>query len=416
MSPANAALTVVICIDHASVTGGQAKVAIDSALGLLAHGARPIVFAAAAPVDQRLLEAGIEVVCLGQHDLLGNPSRAAAALQGTWNVHAATALSELLKRLPPDNTIVHVHGWAKALSPSIAQPIAASGLPAVYTTHEYFLFCPNGGFYNYQSNEVCRLTPLSAACVATHCDSRNYPRKLWRSARLAVAQHYARLPRIFSDFICISNYQQQIVAPYLPKGGRVHRISNPIEAQDLGPKPNPASGDVIFVGRLSAEKGALLLAQACERAGLSPLMVGDGPIAGELRARFPGVRMLGWRSPQQAREHMRAARALIFPSLWYEGQPLTVLEAKAMGTPVVVSDVCAGREEIEHGVSGLWFKSGDVGSLTEAIERLKDDALATRLSKGAYESFWRDPPTLKRHVERVTAVYCGMLDRSRAAA
>jgi glycosyltransferase involved in cell wall biosynthesis len=413
---ADAPLTVVICIDHGSVTGGQAKVAIDSALGLKAHGARPIVFAAAAPVDQRLFDAGIEVICLGQHDLLGNPSRAAAAMQGTWNARAASKLSELLARLPRGNAIVHVHGWAKALSASIAQPIAASALPAVYTMHEYFLFCPNGGFYNYQTNQVCRLTPLSPACVATHCDSRNYSRKLWRSARLAVARHYARLPRIFSDFICISNYQEQIVAPYLPAGARVHRVSNPIEAKDLGPKRNAASGDIVFVGRLSPEKGALLLAQACERAGLSPIMVGDGPVAGELRARFPGVRMLGWRTPEQAQEHMRAARALIFPSLWYEGQPLTVLEAKAMGTPVIVSDICAGREEIEDCVSGLWFKSGDVDSLTEALERLKDDALAARLSKGGYDSFWRDPPTLARHVERVMAVYRGMLERSRAAA
>jgi glycosyltransferase involved in cell wall biosynthesis len=416
MSPANAPLTVVICIDHASVTGGQAKVAIDSALGLKAHGARPIVFAAAAPVDQRLLDAGIEVVCLGQHDLLGNPSRAAAALQGTWNAAAAMRLAELLAKLPQDKTIVHVHGWAKALSPSIAQPISASGLPAVYTIHEYFLFCPNGGFYNYQSNETCRLTPLSPACVATHCDSRNYPRKLWRSARLAVAQQYARLPRIFSNYICISNYQEQIVAPFLPRGVDVHLISNPIEAQDLGPKQNPASGDVIFVGRLSPEKGALLLGEACERAGVSPAIIGDGPAADELRARFPNVRMLGWQDPVQVREHMRAARALVFPSLWYEGQPLTVLEAKAMGTPVIVSDICAGREEIEHGVSGLWFKSGDADALATALERLKDDALTARLSQGAYESFWRDPPTLARHVERIMAVYHSMLESRRAAA
>jgi glycosyltransferase involved in cell wall biosynthesis len=416
MPPANAPLTVVICIDHASVTGGQAKVAIDSALGLKAHGARPIIFASAAPVDRRLFDAGIEVVCLGQHDLLGNPSRAAAALQGTWNACAATALAELLSRLPRNRTIIHVHGWAKALSPSIAQPIAASGLPAVYTIHEYFLFCPNGGFYNYQTNEICRLTPLSPACVATHCDSRNYPRKLWRSARLAVARQYARLQRLFSDYVCISSYQREIVAPYLPRGANVHLISNPIEAQDLGPKLNPASGDVIFVGRLSPEKGALLLAQACERVALSPLIIGDGPAGGELQARFPNVRMLGWRTPQQVREHMRAARALVFPSLWYEGQPLTVLEAKAMGTPVIVSDICAGREEIQDGASGLWFKSGDVDALANALQRLKDDALTARLSQVAYESFWRDPPTLERHVERILAVYQAMLEKRRAAA
>jgi glycosyltransferase involved in cell wall biosynthesis len=415
MPSANAPLTVVICADHASVTGGQAKVAIDSALGLKAHRARPILFAAAPPVDQRLIDAGVEVVCLGQHDLLGNPSRAAAALQGVWNLTAEKKLAELLAGLPKGNTIVHVHGWAKALSPSIARPIAASGLPAVYTIHEYFLFCPNGGFYNYQTNEVCPLKPLSLACLSTNCDSRNYPRKLWRSARLAVAQTFARLPQTFSDFICISNYQQQIVAPCLPIGVRVHLVSNPVECQDLDPKENPASGDVIFVGRVSPEKGVLLLAQASAQAGVSPVIVGDGPSAGELRARFPHMQFLGWQAPERARELIRSARALVFPSLWYEGQPLTVLEAKAMGTPVIVSDICAGREEIEDGVSGLWFKSGDVNALARALERMKDDDFVSRLSNGAYESFWRDPLTLERHVKRIMAVYATMLDRRAAA-
>jgi glycosyltransferase involved in cell wall biosynthesis len=113
---------------------------------------------------------------------------------------------------------------------------------------------------------------------------------------------------------------------------------------------------------------------------------------------------------------MRAARALVFPSLWYEGQPLTVLEAKAMGTPIVVSDICAGREEVEDGASGLWFESGDAESLAAALSKLKDDALIERLSNGAYDAFWRDPPTLDRHVERILAVYAAMKERRRLAA
>jgi glycosyltransferase involved in cell wall biosynthesis len=416
MSRTQEALTVVICLDHASVTGGQAKVAIDSALGLKAIGARPIVFAAAPPIDQRLLDAGIEVICLGQYDLLGNPSRVAALVQGTWNRPAAAALSKLLARLPRERTIVHVHGWAKGLSPAIAGPIRASGLPAVFTIHDYFLFCPTGGFYNYQKHEVCTLTPMSIACIATHCDARNYPRKLWRTGRLAMAQQFAGMLRVFSDYVCISGYQEQIIAPYLPKGAAVHRVSNPIDADDLGPKQNPAAGEAIFVGRLSPEKGAFLFAEAAARAGVTPTFIGDGPIADELRARFPNSVFLGWLGPAQVRDHMRAARALVFPSLWYEGQPLTVLEAKAMGTPVIVSDICAGREEIEDGVSGLWFKSADAGALTQALERIKDDALVARLSQNAYQSFWRDPPTRDAHIQRLTAIYRAMLERRRAAA
>jgi glycosyltransferase involved in cell wall biosynthesis len=409
-------LTVVICVDHACVTGGQAKVAIESALGLKQAGARPIFFAAVGPVDQKLADAGVETICLGQNDILSHPSLAGAAIQGIWNKEAAAALGALLSRLPRDNTIVHVHGWAKALSPSIAAPIRASGLPAIYTMHEYFLTCPNGGFYNYRKNEVCRLTPMSAACWATHCDSRNYPFKLWRNARLLVAQHVAGLPDIFSDIILISDMQEDLLAPYLPKRAGIHRVCNPIDVEPLGEKSAPAFGDAIFVGRLSPEKGVFLFAEAAARANVTPIFIGDGPIADELRARYPLARLLGWQSPEAVREAMRAARALVFPSLWYETQGMTALEAKAMGTPVIVADVCAAREQIEDGVSGLWFKSGDAASLAAALERMKDDGLVARLSKGAYESYWRAPPTLSRHITETQAVYRDMLARVHAPA
>lgn len=402
-------LTVVICADHGSITGGQAKVAIESALGLKQGSARVIFFAAAAPVDARLREAGVEVVCLGQTDLLGNASRAKAMLQGTWNSAASKALGELLAGLPKQNVIVHVHGWARALSPSIARPIAASGLPAVYTVHEYFLFCPNGGFYNYQKDEVCSLKPLSASCFATNCDQISYPRKIWRGGRLLMAKRLARLPAVFSDYICLSDFQRGVIGSYLPAGARVTRISNPIDAPDLGPKENPAAGEFIFVGRLSPEKGVFLFAEAAAKLGVPATFVGDGPLKEELRARFPNARLLGWQDSENVRQAMRAARALVFPSLWFEGQPLTVLEAKALGTPVIVADQCAGRDEIEDGVSGLWFASGDAGALAGAMSRLSDAGLVTRMSQAAYESYWRAPATLIRHVERLDALYRDML-------
>lgn len=282
MRQANQALNVVILVDHGFVSGGQSKVAIESALGLLAAGARPIFFCACGPVDPRLAAAGVETICLDQHDILDNPSRAAAALQGTWNREAAAAMKLLLASLPRENSIVHVHGWAKALSPSIGPAIRASKLPAVYTMHEYFLICPNGGFYNYQHDHVCHLTPMSGACWATNCNSRNYPFKLWRNARLLVAR-LAGLAESFADFILISDLQERLLAPYLPKDGMRHRVCNPVEAEALGPKNDPASGEVLFVGRLSAEKGALLFAQAAQTANITPVFIGDGPIAAQLR-------------------------------------------------------------------------------------------------------------------------------------
>ena len=402
-------LTVVILFDHAAVTGGQAKVAFDSAVGLKRAGHRPIVFAAVGPVSPLLAEHGIETVCLDQEDLVGNPSKLAAAQQGIWNLTAARALRDLLATLPPRSTIVHVHGWAKALSPSIAVPIRRSGLPAVYTIHEYFQFCPNGGFYNYQQHHVCELKPLSPSCWATNCDSRSYGRKLWRNVRLSVAKHAAHLPDVFSHYIAISDFQQAIVAPLVPRRATLLRIDNPVSVPDMGPKPDPASGDIIFVGRLSPEKGVFFYAEAARRAKLRPTFVGDGPIAGEIAQRYPEARLLGWQDAEGVRSAMRAARALVFPSFWYEGQPLTVLEAKSLGVPVIVSDACAGREEVEDGVTGLWFKSQDVPDLTRALEAMRDDERVAAMSHAAYAAYWRRPPTLDLHVERITAVYSQML-------
>lgn len=408
MASSPTSLTVVIVVDHAHVTGGQARVAFDSAIGLKRRGHDPIVFAASGPVAPELDAAGIRTVCLGQRDLVGNGSVLAAAAQGIWNARAASALGELLADVPRDRSLVHVHGWAKALSPSIAAPIAASGLPALYTLHEYSLMCPNGGLFNYRTEEPCRLKPLSAACWATDCDSRSYARKLWRGARHVVMDRVAHLPDCFSDIVTISRFQSEAVGHLLPASARVHLVSNPIGVAPQGHKPAGPVGPLTFVGRISPEKGPLLFAEAARRTGIEALFVGDGPLLGELRSRYPEVRTVGWQDPASVHRYLREAGALVFPSIWYEGQPLTVLEAKALGTPVIVSDGCAGREAIEDGVSGLWFRRNDVDNLAQALQRFAGADVAA-MSRAAYDDYWAAPATLDRHVDAIVALYSGLL-------
>jgi len=407
-------LTIVICVDHAATTGGQAKVAADSAIGLKRQGHRPILFAAAGPVAPELEAAGVEVVCLGQTDLHRNASKLAAAVQGIWNSEAARALGELLAKLPPERTIIHVHGWATALSSAIAMPIRASGLPAICTFHEYFLFCPNGGFYNYNAEAICHLTPLSPACLATNCSPWSHTRKLWQAARLATARYIARLPDVFSDAITISQTQSDIIAPMLPKRTRLHRLSNPVAVENLGPKPDPTAGEILYVGRISPEKGPFLFCEAARRIGLTPTLVGDGPRIEQLAEHYPEAKLLGWKSGQELRDLMRGARALMFPSLWYEGQPLTVLEAKAMGVPVIVADTCAGRDEVIDGVTGLWFKGGDADDLGRALIAMQDDARVAAMSEASYRAYWADPLTLERHANGLVSIYHEMLDVRRS--
>jgi glycosyltransferase involved in cell wall biosynthesis len=397
-------LKIVILVDHAQINGGQAKVAIESAKGLAGRGYQVLYFAAVGPVDEGLRAAGVDVVVLDQSDLASTRSLARYGIQWFWNATAARKLAEVLSACDPADTIVHVHGWAKALSPSIGPVLKRMKFTCVFTMHEYFIACPNGGFYDYPAEHPCHLQPMSLACITRDCDSRSYARKLLRVGRHAVLQHTGLLD-CMAHVITISRLQRKILEPFLPAGLHYHELSNPIDVPPLGGKPDLARGGFVFVGRISPEKGPMLFAEAARLAGQQAIFIGDGPQSDKLKARYPEASLLGWKNPAEVRTLLRQARALVFPSVWYEGQPLTVLESLALGTPVIVSDVCAGRESVQDGVNGRWFRSNDAASLAAALEELSDDAIAQRMSRAAYDLYWANPPSLKRHLDGLAAIY-----------
>lgn len=398
-------MRIVIVSDHAHINGGLAKVAIDSARGFARRGYRVDYFAAVGPAEPSLTEAGVAVTLLDQPDVMSTSSLARFGAQWLWNAAAEAALSRLLATCEPADTIVHVHGWAKALSPSIGWSLKRAGLPVVHTLHEFYLACPNGGFYDYGAARNCDYKAMSPGCIAHNCDSRGYHRKLMRVGRHAVMQYASGLYDTARHLITISRLQREVISPYMPKGAAFYPVGNPIDVADFGPKGDHRPGKFVFVGRLSAEKGPRYFAEAARLAGVTPVFIGDGPEREGLEREFPEAEFLGWRSPSDVRELLRAARALVFPSVWYEGQPLTVYESLALGTPVIVSDLCAGREAVSDGETGLWFKSSDSRSLANAILRLADDDMARRMAEAAYARYWADPLTLDRHLDAVAGVY-----------
>ena len=400
---------ILIVADHAWINGGQSKVAIESALGLASRGHKVTYFAAVGPADSRLAAANIEVICLGQSDINTMQSQLSFLQQILWNRPAADRLAQAIAQLDPADSVIHVHAWAKAVSPSIGAVLKASPVPCVYTMHEFFLVCPNGGFYDYKKAETCHRTPMSLSCLTTHCDSKTFARKAVRVARQVLVDR-GGLREAFGRVIMISQLQDEASRPYMRDGVIYHRVSNPIDIADPGPKNGPGT-DFVFAGRLSREKGIEHFCNAARLAGISPVIAGAGPMMDELKSRFPEARFLGWQKPEQVRTLLRGARALVFPSVWYEGQPLTVYESLAMGTPVIVSDVCAGREAITDGDNGYWFKSADPGSLAEKLSKLKDDAAAAAMTLTAYREYWAAPLSLDRHLDAIEGVYGEMLGR-----
>jgi glycosyltransferase involved in cell wall biosynthesis len=397
-------LTIVCVIDHCQITGGAAGVAIQSSIGLARRGHRVVVVANSGPPDPTLAEAGVAVACLDQPDLIGDPRRARAAIRAIVNRDAARLLSETLASCPPTRTIVHVHGWAKGLSPIVGPVIRRSGVVAVHTLHDYFSVCPNGALFDYQASRNCVRKPLSAACLSTHCDSRRYAHKLWRTARHAAMETMGGMLRGMT-LICLSDLQRRVIEPLLPPGSTLHYVPNPVAMPDLGPAPVAGNDSFLFIGRLSREKGADLLAAAAARTGQRAVFIGDGPIAETLRAAAPDARLMGWLPPDRVVRELRRARALVFPSIWYETFGLVVYEALAAGVPVICGDNNAGREAIRPGENGLLFAGGDVDDLARQMRRLADPAAAAVMGTRAHELYWGAPYSLDRHLDALEEVY-----------
>ena len=389
--------SVLIVGDFASITGGQAKVAIDSARLLADAGLDVTFFAATGPVDAALDHPRIRTVCLDQDTILDDPRRMRAVRRGLWNSEAARALREEIARHDPKTTVLHCHGYAKALSPAIGPVLAGGPLRSLFTMHEYFLACPNGGFFDYQRQEICTRKPLGLACVSCNCDVRHAAHKAWRVARGALARGPGRLPAGLKHVIYISQTQRRVMEPYLAPDVQLHYLSNPV---DVSAPPVAASGntDFVFVGRLNPEKGGLHFAKAAMAAGVQAVFVGDGPQRAAIESANPQAVVTGWVSPDEVQRHLSRARALVFPSLWYEGQPLVPMEALLRGIPVVCGTWSAAHEEVVHGRNGVLYDAPTVERLTEALREVS--GIAT-VSTGDL----RQRLSGETHVARLLAIY-----------
>lgn len=396
---------IVVVSDYAFVSGGQAKVAIDSAVGLARKGYRVTFFAAVGPVCEKLIDAGIRVVCLNSHTILKDPHPLRGALRSLWNTSAATALSKLLEEKGNDVSLIHVHGWNQALSPSIGPVIVKSGIPHVYSMHEYFLQCPNGALFDYVREENCTLKPMSAACVTRNCDKRNYAYKLYRVVRHAGLNYISKMPTMFMNFIFLSQLQSDVLRRFERPDARYYHVPNPVTVERRDPVPVEENSDYLFIGRLSREKGAEVFAQAARLAGVSAVFVGEGPSRANLNEIGADFEITGWLSTENVLARLRGARAVVFSSIWYETFGLSVYEALACGVPVIVSEGCAATEAVTDGETGLVFKRGDVRALAEAISRLRNPELAQRLGREAYRCYWASPLTLEDHIAKLDHVY-----------
>ncbi|MGH9931874.1 MAG: glycosyltransferase family 4 protein, partial [Pyrinomonadaceae bacterium] len=136
---------------------------------------------------------------------------------------------------------------------------------------------------------------------------------------------------------------------------------------------------LVCVGRLSIEKGHLILVEAIARLAAEPafevVLVGDGPLRRQIEARADALgigdrlKILGWMSADKVNEQISRSRALVLPS-FAEGLPVVLMEAFALERPVIATAIAGIPELVEHGVSGWLIPAGAIDALFEAMREV----------------------------------------------
>ena len=406
-------MNIVIVCDWAYAGGGAEKVAVDTAIGLRHAGHTVHFIAAVGPAAPGLQQAGVVLHLTGERELR-HKGMADLLGSGLWSGRAKALTASVLAALPLGETVVHIHAWQRALTAACLQACEQSGHPMVLTAHEYGSACPNQGFFDYQRQEICERTALGLDCLTTHCDTRTYAHKLWRTARVALQRKAAGFPDSVGDVIFLSELSRGVLSPYFHARTRWHGVRNPMALVQAPRVAAELNQSILFVGRLSFEKGPDIFCRALAATGLPGVVVGDGPMGDALRAQHGSLRYAGWCDADGVRKELQAAKALVLPSRWYEGQPLVVQEALSMGVPVLVSDRTGAREAVQHGVTGLHFRHMDEAALAQALLSLADSAAVRQMSEQAYQQFWQAPQTMHTHCAELTGVYAGALSAKQA--
>lgn len=285
--------------------------------------------------------------------------------------------------------VIHVHNTWFALSQSVLSAGESLGVPTVATVQNYRLACAQGQFL--RDGGVCELCLGGSALhgIRHRCYRGSAVLTAWNSIATRGPLRNGVWNRLSAIIVPARFAADQLIRAGLPEDRVVVR---PNSAPDPGPRSVAVedSDVVLFIGRLSPEKGVQRLLEAWRRRppDLRLVIVGDGPEKASLEREAPaGVTFTGQQTPEQVRDLMLTARVLAFPSVWYEVCPLVIIEAFASGLPVFGHPIGA-ITELLHPLGGdAIVPDPEPTSWIEAFGRMADDSLIRRLGATAREVY-----------------------------
>ena len=340
---------------------------------------------------RQLTEAGVEVLPFQRSsDEIGDLPKSEKLLLPVSPVYAPRAqreLAELITRERPD--VVHLHNPYPLLSPWVVRTAHKLGVPVVQTVHNYRQSCANGLYF--RDGRICKDClgkPFPYPAVQHSCYRGSKAQSLIMATTLAA---HRGTWRSLDQFIALT---PAIAEHLLTLGIREDQITvKPNSIPDHGYSGEPGEG-LLFVGRLSEEKGVRLLLDSWTRAASAGgaavgrlRVIGDGPLRELVEKAAADRADIDYLGPQNAdgvRAAMRSANALVIASTWLEPLPTVIIEALSNGTPVLGTNL--GGIPYLVGNAG-WLVDPTVDAMSAAIPRAAAGGLRTEARARYLENF-----------------------------
>jgi len=327
--------------------------------------------------------------------------------RAVYSSEARRRFARLLDRFQPE--IVHLQNIHGHITPSVLFEARQRSLPVVWTLHDYKMICPNTHFLVDRTGEICEACGRSRyyQAVLRRCKKGS----LLASAMAAMEAYAHRLMRVRSRVNAFLAPSAFLRARLIERGFPTERVVHlphfvpPGMFRDSGLD----DGYVLFFGKLRPIKGIAPLLQAAALAPEVPLILA-GRLAESLVHDLPGmlspnVQYVGMKDGQELAHLVDRARAVVVPSLCYENQPLSVLEAFAAGKPVIVSDVGGMTELVTHEERGLLVPRGDVSALTAGLRWMMAHPADAREMGRIAQRYAMENHSADAHYEKLKRVY-----------
>lgn len=329
-----------------------------------------------------------------------------------YSFESRNQFQKLLNDVKPD--LVHAHNIYGRLTFSIFDASKGKKLPVIMTLHDYKLLCPS--YLMLLNGKICErcIKRKYYRSVLTRCHKGSFA----ASVIYAMEGYLNYLTGKYEQvryFICPSMFSlKKHLEAGLPEEKLVH-LPNFVKIEDY--EPNYKCGDyILYVGRLSKEKGVLTLLKAIKGIDMQLKIVGDGPMR-EVCEKFVSennlnnVQLLGYKSGEELKQLYRDAAFLVIPSEWYENQPMTVIESFAYGKPMIGSNIGGIPEMIIDGETGLLFESGnEIDLRNKIVYLLSNPSFIENMGRKAREKAEKEYPS-DIHYYKLIEIYQKALSR-----